>query len=375
MIAGHYTEATLQRRITIKFLTAPDHTAPDSHGDFLPDLCNLQAVFTLIVVGELLAFALVIAGDGLKGFTWLRFGMVSFIILWITLCSAALLCVLRPWLNRRNSILAGTVSYAVVLLLTVFFSTVGSWMQGTTQSLESDLIFSNLIVAAIFAGVALRHFYLQQQLRNQQQAELNSRIQALQSRIRPHFLFNSMNSIASLIEVDPKAAERLVVDLAHLFRASLGSPGLVPLQDEITLCERFIDMEQLRLSHRLKVDWHTQGDFQNQTVPSLLLQPLVENAIYHGIQPRAGGGVVKIGVTVDDHQVTLSVTNPTNGLSNESNSLPLSAEKAGNGIALDNIRHRLTAHYGSRASLRISREKDEFNVIVRYPSSTPKISA
>lgn len=370
MIAGHYTEATLQRRVTIKFLNAPD-----SHGDFLPDLCNLQAVFTLIVVGELLAFALVIAGDGLNGFTWLRFGMVSFIILWITLCSAALLCALRPWLNRQNSVLAGTVSYLVVLLLTVFFSTVGSWMQGSTQSLEPDLIFSNLIVAAIFAGVALRHFYLQQQLRNQQQAELNSRIQALQSRIRPHFLFNSMNSIASLIEVDPKAAERLVVDLAHLFRVSLGAPGLVSLRDEITLCEKFIDIEQLRLSHRLTVEWRTEGNYQDQTVPSLLLQPLVENAIYHGIQPRAGGGVVKIGVTVDEHHVTLSVTNPLNGLSNESNNPPFPTGKSGNGIALDNIRHRLAAHYGGRASLQISRENDEFNVIVRYPSTDPKISA
>ncbi len=359
----------MQRRITIKFLNAPD-----SHGDFLPDLCNLQAVFTLIVVGELLAFALVIAADGLNGFTWLRFGMVSFIILWITLCSAALLCALRPWLNRQNSIKAGAVSYVVVLLLTVFFSTVGGWIQVSTLSLDMDLIVSNLIVAAIFAGVALRHFYLQQQLRNQQQAELNSRIQALQSRIRPHFLFNSMNSIASLIEVDPKAAERLVVDLAHLFRASLNAPGLVSLKDEIALCEKFVDIEQLRLSHRLRVEWEKRGGFEEQNIPSLLLQPLVENAIYHGIQPRSGGGVVKIAIAVDNRYVTLSVTNPLS-LPSSSDSISFVAEKPGHGIALDNIRHRLAAHYGGAASLVISRENGEFNVIVRYPSIGAKVSA
>ena len=123
--------------------------------------------------------------------------------------------------------------------------------------------------------MVLRWFYLQQQLQNREQAALKSRIQALQSRIRPHFLFNSMNSIASLIDIDPEAAEKMVVDLSELFRASLMEPGLVSIEDEIALCKQFVSIEQTRLGPRLAVEWNvdlSEGSFK---IPSLMLQPLI----------------------------------------------------------------------------------------------------
>ena len=326
----------------------------------------MQAVLTLVIVGELLALALVVAARGASQFDWLQFGMVSFIVLWITLGSAAVLCPLRPWFKQQHSVVAGLISYSIVLSLTVLFSVVGEWIIFGTLFKQVNLIAGNLIIAAIFAGVALRHFYLQQQLRNQQQAELNSRIQALQSRIRPHFLFNSMNSIASLIDIDPRAAEQLVVDLAHLFRASLKTAGLVPLSDELALCEKFIAIEKMRLGERLQVEWDKQGDMQRCSIPSLLLQPLVENAIYHGIQPLTEGGTVKISVHITDTKVDLTVVNPYPATA--ANSVE-QYEQQHNGIALDNIQHRLEAFYGEKAALKLSRSEQQFKVNVYYPST------
>src|SRR5690606_13067009 len=217
-------------------------------------------------------------------------------------------CPLRPWLRRRGPLQAGLASYLVVLVITLFFSLLSGFIQKETQNLL-DRILSHLLIAAVFAGIVLRYFYLQQQLRNQQQAELNARIQALQARIRPHFLFNSMNSIASLIDYDPVSAEKLIVDLCELFRASLNEPGLVPLQQEIELCQRFISIEQTRLGSRLTVEWR-MDKIPDTEIPGLLLQPLIENAIFHGIQPLRDGGTIRILIEEIAGTCRIQIVNP-----------------------------------------------------------------
>src|SRR5690606_35575629 len=121
------------------------------------------------------------------------------------------------------------------------------------------------------------------------------RLQALQARIRPHFLFNSMNTIASLIATDPETAEEAVLDLAEVFRATLNQwDPLVPLEQELDLCQRYLHIEQLRLGARLRVEWRIEPRARQALVPPISLQPLVENAIYHGIQPLSPGGTVQI---------------------------------------------------------------------------------
>lgn len=314
-----------------------------------------------MLVGELLSFALVVADLGVIHFSWLRFGMVSFLVLWITLCSAACLCPLRSWLSRHNSIFAGTICYAIVLGYTVVFSVAGEWFQSGKVLRNLNQLLSNLSIAAVFAGVALRYFYIQQQLSNQQQAELLARIQSLQSRIRPHFLFNSMNAIASLITIDPVVAEKMIVNLAHLFRASLDQPGLVSFNYEIELCEKFVAMEKLRFGKRLEIDWYIEGIPEYATVPSLLIQPLLENAIYHGIQPLLGGGKIEFRANCNGKQITFEVINPVG------NPEEVHSDYKGNGIALENIKHRLMAYYGNQASLKTEQVDDTFKVTVRYP--------
>ena len=338
--------------------------------DFLPNLCTGQAVFHLVIVGELLAIALTMAGASLGGLSWYRFGLVSMMVQWIVLASAACLCPLRGWFRRLSPELAGGVSYSIVLCITAIFSAVGVLAQASGRGeAQWYMVFCNVIIAAVFAGVVLRYFYLQQQLRNQQNAELQSRIQALQSRIRPHFLFNSMNSIASLIEIDPQLAERTIEDLSDLFRASLSEPGLVTLDKELDLCRRFSRIEELRLGDRLTVKWNISGNIKDATLPSLLLQPLVENAIYHGVQPLPEGGVVDVDVHVTGGDVQLAVSNP---LPQEP---PSGRKTQGNGIAMDNMKRRLEAYYGVKARIFIVAQAGRFSVQLQFPASVDKNNA
>lgn len=331
----------------------------EQRGDFLPDLCQVQSVFTLVIGGELLALALVLADSGLQPFNWEQLGNVSFLVQWVVLLSAGLLCPLRPFLSRHSLLLAGFLSYSIVLLVTLCSSVIGQLLMGGSQ-VNWWTAGSHVLLAAIFGGIVLRYFYIQQQLLTQEEAELKARIQALQSRIRPHFLFNCMNSIVSLIGSDPDKAERVVEDLSDLFRASLAAPGQVPIAQELNLCRQYIRIEQLRLGARLQMDWRIGTLPEHCTIPSLLLQPIVENAIYHGIQPRSQGGTVEISVEARDNQLTIAVRNP----------LPRRTEpavKPGNRMAMENIRNRLAAHYGDRASVRAEPQGEIFTTVIRCP--------
>lgn len=344
--------------------------------DFLPDLCQSQAVLMLVLVAELMAILLTIAAAGLRDFSWDALALISFFVQWVALLSAVIICRLRPYLRRWSPIRAGIVSYAVVLLVTLLLSMLGQWIlhaflggvhNGKSFAWDVWQILTSVLVAAILAGITLRYLYLQQQLRNQQQVELNARIQALQSRIRPHFLFNSMNSIASLIATAPETAERVVEDLSELFRASLAEPTLIPLARELALCRHYLDIERLRLGKRLEVDWQIDTVLPSDLeIPSLLLQPLLENAVFHGIEPLPRGGRIGIQITLKEKEVIIKISNP----------IPFAVQhqKISNGVrhnrmARDNIRHRLAAHYGAAARLSTVVDRDTFITLITYPLS------
>lgn len=329
---------------------------------FLPDMCTLQGVFLLVLLGELLALSLTLADSGLSRFDWEDLGFRSFLMQWIVLLSAAALCPLRFWLSQLPAWGAGLASYGLVLGVTLACSAIGLWLMGGWEPRDSLILLGNLILSAIFSGVVLRYLYVQQQWSNQQKAELSARIQALQSRIQPHFLFNSMNSIASLIAVDPDKAERMVEDLSSLFRASLAEPGLVPLSEELALCKQYLEIEQMRIGERLQTRWvmEKEDNFRQCPIPSLLLQPLLENAIVHGIQPLPEGGVIDIQVNVDDRQVSILIENPVSAHGDVN-------ETRGNQIAMDNIRHRLQAHFGAEAKFEAQSLEQHFQVRLSYP--------
>lgn len=340
----------------------------------LPDLCRLPALLPLILVGQLLAIALTIATRPLPDFDWLHFSLLATEILWIELVGAALLCRLRPLLVHTSAPAGVALCFAVLLTVIAVVALAGQYLLSylTPDWHESGwIVLQHLAVGGIIAGLTLRYFYLQQQLHLQQQAQLEAtmqaRFQSLQSRIRPHFLFNSMNIIASLIDSDPAMAEEVVEDMSELFRASLAdAENLVPLAQELALCERYIHIEQLRLGERLTVDWQKHLHSDQHLVPSLCLQPLVENAIYHGIQPRVAGGTITLLLDDRDGQLTARISNPFDEHSPEQRA---NLKKRGNGMALDNLEQRLRARYGSAARFAVAREQQQFTVSFTIPTA------
>ena len=333
---------------------------------FLPDLCQAQSILFMVLVAELLVFVLVLFSSDPFTFDWLKLGLTSLFVQWLVLSSAALLCNIRPWLKGLSVPKATTIAYGLILFLTFIFSLVaehilhGFVLPGTEGW---GNILRNLIIATIMTGIAFRYFFIAHQLRIQEQAELTSRIQALQSRIRPHFLFNSMNIIASLISIDPELAEEVVEDLSVLFRASLDEATSHPvrLSEELSLCERYVHIESLRLDDRLVVDWQIDLDADGVRIPMLTLQPLLENAIYHGIQPLPEGGTVSVVARNDAGLVTIVISNPVTPAGDR--------HEKGNRMALENIRNRLMAVYGPDASLTTRETEDRFITQVSFPES------
>ena len=203
-------------------------------------------------------------------------------------------------------------------------------------------------------------FYLQQQLREREQAELTARLESLRARIRPHFLFNTLNSIASLIGSRPDAAERAVEDLSELFRASLieGEHGTT-VADELHLCRLYLNIEQLRLGERLRMEWDVDESLSEQPMPALLLQPLIENAVYHGVARMAEGGTIRIELRRRGDYLEAVVENP----------LPPGEPppSAGHNMALDNIQQRLAALHQNKAEFLAHREPGSHRVSLSYP--------
>ena len=335
---------------------------------FLPDFCHVRSVFMVVLVSELLAFILALVRFQSNVF-WLDLGRYSIIIQWIALLSTALLCLSRPFLRRLSDLQSGLISYSLVLVVTLIVTITAIWIEGwlqgavSIQLLEHPGFLSNLLVAAVLAAVMLRFFYLQAQYRKRIKVAADAKLQALQARIHPHFLFNSMNIIASLIPINPDLAEKVIEDLSDLFRASLAEHrSQVSLQSEIELCKRYIGIEQLRLGERLQSEWQLPDSLDRVTIPPLTLQPLIENAIYHGIQPLVDGGLVRIEINIGDNYCTVLIENPV--------SSELSRNKAhdGNNIAIDNIKERLQMLYQDRASLTLKLTNENFLVTLILPT-------
>jgi len=333
---------------------------------FLPDLCSARSVLVVVVVAQMLALVTTLTAALYSGFSFERLAMSSLFVQWVALTSAALLCGLRHTINQMSLAWAGVTVVLVVVVDAFCFSLLAGmaldWMVDGS-GLEPWPWFREALIsaaiAAIIGGMVMRYFYIQEQLRLKGEAELQSRIQALQSRIRPHFLFNSMNIIASLISVDPDTAEAVVEDLSRLFRASLSDSGnLVTLAHELSLVQSYVRIEQLRIGNRLQVQWDVQVDPEQVTIPLLTLQPLVENAIYHGIQPLPNGGLLNIGISAKNGVVQVRVANPKP---------PGASTHKGNRMALENIRHRLEAIYGDASRVDIQAGQDNYEVAFSYP--------
>ncbi len=340
---------------------------PHHNDAFLPDLCRVNVALSVILVTELVVIVYVLSLGSLAAFNWESLSLLSLYAQWIALLSVVGLCQMRGFLNRQPPRRAAMLAYGWVMAAALFTNTGAQWIYSGRNFVgwSGAWLLRDLCIAAVLAGIALRYLFMHQRWQNEQRAKSAAQIDALNARIRPHFLFNSMNTIASLIGYAPEAAERAVEDLSALFRASLShSDELVEWQREKAVCEAYLRIEQQRLGERLQVEWLDTAVPDNFRLPPLSLQPLVENAIYHGIEMIPGGGELRVHTAVSADMLEISVSNP----------LPASTgnnPRRTHGMALNNIRERLSAIYGDRengsASLSLREEDHQYYARLLLP--------
>ncbi len=331
---------------------------------FLPNFCSIQVVFAVVITAQLLALVLALnntAGAGADFSSSLS--LYSLFIQWVALIWAALVCVLRQHLRHLPNWLAGIVVWLLILLITLAVSEVSIYVLDLENSGQEHLFFvlKNMAVSAIVAALVLRYIYLQFLWRLQVIAESQAHLQSLQSRIRPHFLFNSMNTIASLIHSRPALAEETVHDLSDLFRASLSDArNLSTLGEELELARGYLRIEAQRLGERLQVTWDLDELPLEARMPALMLQPLLENAVYHGIEPAPGPGSIEIVGRYRRKRVNISIRN------SQAPEIQ-GGRSSGNRMAMDNIRQRLQGCYQEQAGLTQSEVDGGYQVRLFFP--------
>jgi two-component system sensor histidine kinase AlgZ len=224
----------------------------------------------------------------------------------------------------------------------------------------------HVVFALVAQFVLIGYFHLR--ARALSPAITEARLQALQARIRPHFLFNSITAVLSLMRSQPRRAEAALEDLADLFRVLMrDNRDLAPLADEVELCRQYLELEQLRLGDRLEIDWNVKSMPGDALVPPLVLQPLLENAVYHGIEPLTERGLLSINIFLSRGEVHAILRNPYVATG--------ARHQVGNNMALDNIRERLALHFDAEASLESKITRDSWEVHIRMPYRTQKPAA
>lgn len=293
--------------------------AGDAREPWLPDLCRLPRLAVMLGMAELVVVVLALAPDGGARWDVERFVTASGFSLWLALTASVLLCVSRRSLSRLPPALGtalalvggGTVAALGAAMMYVIDDSLGYGLVPREVS-AVRFAWGSAAMTMLIVGVVLRYLYVNDGWKAQVRAAARAEADALQARIKPHFLFNSMNTIAGLVRHDPVVAERAVLDLSDLFRAALGAgePNST-LREEVELAERYLAIEQLRLGHRLQVEWRKHEPLPwTLPMPRLVLQPLVENAVLHGISRLPAGGLIEIDLSQEQHALVVAVRNP-----------------------------------------------------------------
>jgi two-component system sensor histidine kinase AlgZ len=341
-------------------------TSSPADNGYLPNFCDVNFIIRLLLVTELMAIVLSLVKSPLTAELWDELSIISLFMQWVALSSAAVLCTLGNLLNRLSNLAISIISYLLVLLITLTFSLITTYLASEfnlSQFYKDDwgnqFILRNLAISAIVCAVLLRYFFVQHHWKLNQISEARTRLKALEARIRPHFLFNSMNTIASLVHDQPDTAETTIINLAELFRVSLKENSDHKLSDEIKLVRSYLAIEQLRLGSRLRPEWALERFEKDIHIPALCIQPLVENAIYHGVEPLSEGGVIKIRIYKHNKRLIISVSNPSKQQQRD--------HHKGNKMALNNIRQRIALAFGSSATLTIEEGPPQYTVTINIP--------
>jgi len=325
----------------------------NAYSSALPNFRNLGVLLRILLVVNVVALAAaIIKTTGLNAM-WQELLEISALVQPLLILSLLTLVVVNDWLRR----LPDQVGVVAVIVIEIAVTTLLYHLGRSLLAAEPAPLMRYMLLVLLVTAVLLKYF----QLRNSElsPALLEARLQALQARIRPHFLFNSINAVLSVIRQNPKRAEEVLEDMAGLFRVLMAdNRELTPLAREVELCRQYLDLEQLRLGDRLRVEWRIERMPRNALVPPLVLQPLLENAVYHGIEPRVEPGVITIHIYAAGEQVHAVLRNPYAGAGER---------HSGNRMALANIRERLQLHFDAEATLKTSVNDGTYEVHIVMP--------
>lgn len=318
-----------------------------SSGEFnSASFCSVKIVLRATVLAQAVAILLTFAPGTVED-RWFRLGLSTLFVQWVTLLTLIILCQVQKRSQGISARYFAALAFIVLLSSTALVSLVAhnlltekGW---EAQVSVSVFILHNLLIAVIVGLIGLQ-FYLMHLERNQRiAAQSRAELDALQARIRPHFLFNSLNTAAELTQQDPKAAEQALLNLSDLFRAALKAGEDSDLQTELQLIDAYLSLEQWRLGSRLQISKQYPAKLPHVKLPSLTLQPLVENAIRHGIEGMKQPSLITLQIIITEKHLTMIIENP---LPNQSNT-----RLKGNGIAIENIQQRLALIYDETARL------------------------
>jgi two-component system, LytTR family, sensor histidine kinase AlgZ len=329
----------------------------------LPDLCTPGSVLLIVLVGFAVALFYTLARVPDAGTFFVEFGLAVLFVQWVVLLSAGLACMLRRLL-KRSSLLASAMAFMVIPVVCLLASLiVVRFVPAGDPALPCWFVLRNTLISLLASLALARYLVLQRRWKHQVAAEARARLDALQARVRPHFLFNTLNTISSLIHDRPEEAERATLDLSDLLRSGLTDQPRHSLEEELELVRGFLRIESLRLGERLEVDWQLDEELPLEAeLPVLLIQPLVENAVVHGIARLPSGGRLLIrGERTRRSRVRFLIENP---LPDEVDD---DRQPEGNRMALDNVRQRLALAWEEGARLKTRRENGRFSAELILP--------
>ena len=337
---------------------------------FFGQIGNWRYLLELFVGGNVLALVLSLAeAQSWQALNFMHLLQYILYINWVLLSFAACVELFHQYFDRmgiKSALITGFLFLqAIVLVTTVSLNIlihfgINFHLHDLTSEIAFKQVGMHLSFGILLGTFCFRYLYLREQWTRQRHSELNSRIKAMQARIQPHFLFNSLNSAISLISIDPDKAEHMLLNLSRLFRASFQELKLVSLQEEIDLCKRYLEIEQIRLGDRLQVEWKLENKdlYSYVQIPLLTLQPLLENSIFHGVEKILTKSTISVLIEILQNQINIIITNPY--------SQDHAALKRGNGIAIENVRQRLKAYYGPTVTFRTYAGKGIFTTVVQY---------
>lgn len=326
-------------------------------------LWRTSTLVSMVLAGEGLALVMSLA-PGFSIDRWVYFGLSSLFIQWVLLLTLGSLYLSKKIISEYSVNILSWLSLILLVFSTWVVCGICWYIYHRTSPFANSggLYFilqctAIAITIGLLGLIALQHHWQGHQLAiANKQAELD----ILQARIQPHFLFNTLNTGAALVHQQPAKAEQLLLDLSELFRAALSQSKLILLEDELLLARRYLEIEMLRFGERIRIHWQLADPLPVILLPALSIQPLVENAVRHGVEPSENGGDIEISVRQIDNRVLIVVSN---SLSKTSNTM-----HQGHSIGLASTRERIENYSDGEGHLSTEIKNGRYEATISLPS-------